>query len=224
MDCLPRLVLFGPPGAGKGTQAQLLKDQLEISHISSGDLFRYHLQQNTPLGKRAAQYVNQGLLVPDEVTIDIILDKVLTLSQEDGFILDGFPRTEYQAEALEQALERRSRPLDKVVFINVPEEELLRRLSGRYICRNCQTPHTVTGDGSADLPRCEKCGGELYQREDDRPEAVKRRIEVYQTETLPVLDFYRQRGLLADVAGEGTIELINHRVLTALGRKSARGD
>lgn len=219
MDSSPRLVLFGPPGAGKGTQAQLLKDRLGVAHISSGDLFRYHLQQETPLGQRVSHYVRQGLLVPDEVTIEIILDKVLAFSPDEGFILDGFPRTTHQAEALEGALASRSRRLDKVVFIDVPEEELLRRLGGRYICRSCQTPHTVPGGQHP--PRCGKCGGELYQREDDRPESVKRRIEVYRRDTMPVLEFYRQRGLLADVAGVGGIECINQRVLAALGQEPA---
>lgn len=207
-------MLFGPPGAGKGTQAQLLKDRLGISHISSGDLFRQHLRQGTELGRRAAQYINQGRLVPDGVTIGIILEEVLGLPGGKGFILDGFPRTTEQAKALESALETDSRPIDKVVFINVPEEELLRRLSGRYTCRDCQAPHTSAN--SEKPARCSHCGGELYQREDDRPEAVKQRIQVYQKETLPLLEFYRERGLLADVPGVGSVECVQQRVLEAL--------
>jgi adenylate kinase len=214
LDSSVRLVLFGPPGAGKGTQAQLLKDRLGMPHISSGDLFRYHLRQGTELGQRAAEYMNQGRLVPDEVTIGIILDEVLGLPDEKGFILDGFPRTTDQAKALEEALETKSRPMDKVVLINVPEEELLKRLSGRYICRNCQAPHTST-DGE-EPARCSKCGSELYQREDDRPEAVKRRIQVYRDETLPVLEFYGERGLLVDVPGVGSVECVQQRILDAL--------
>jgi adenylate kinase len=216
LDSSIRLVLFGPPGAGKGTQAQLLKDRLDIPHISSGDLFRYHLRQGTNLGQQAAEYINQGRLVPDEVTIGIVLDEVLGLPDEKGFILDGFPRTTDQAKALEEALETKSRPIDKVVFINVPEDELLKRLSGRYVCRNCQIPHTNVNGGEA--ARCTNCGGELYQREDDRPEAVKQRIQVYREETLPVLEFYRGRGLLADVPGVGSVECVQQRVLEALRR------
>jgi adenylate kinase len=214
LDSSIRLVLFGPPGAGKGTQAQLLKDRLGIPHISSGDLFRYHLREGTELGKRAGAYINQGRLVPDEVTISIILEEVLGLPDEKGFILDGFPRTTEQAKALEESLETRSRPIDKVVFINVPEEELIKRLGGRYICRNCQAPHTkVNGEEPG---RCTQCDGELYQREDDRPEAVKERIQVYRNETLPVLDFYRERGLLADVSGVGSVDCVHQKVLDAL--------
>jgi len=218
-----RLVLFGPPGAGKGTQAHLLRDRLKVAHVSSGDLFRHNLDNITPLGLKAAQYMNQGQLVPDEVTIDIVLDKVLSLNSEEGFILDGFPRTRNQAEALEEALASRSRGIDKVVHIDVSQEELIRRLGGRFSCRECQAPHAIDlgPSGNNEAPRkdlkCERCGGELYQREDDRPEAVQRRIEVYQRETLPVLDFYRERELLLDVSGLDTIEMVNEKVLAGLG-------
>ena len=215
-----RIVLFGAPGAGKGTQAKLLTEQLGVSHIGSGDLFRHNLQNDTPLGLRAAEYVNQGLLVPDEVTIDMILERVMSLQNEEGFILDGFPRNYNQANALEEALERRSRKLNKVVFINVPEPELVRRLGQRYSCRQCQAPHTVSDHKGAADQRCEHCGGELYQRMDDQPEPVKRRVRVYQAETLPLLDFYRERGLLADISGADTVAEVNKRVLSALCRVS----
>ena len=223
-----RLVLFGPPGAGKGTQAQLLTEQLKVSHISSGDLFRQHLQQGTPLGLRASEFMNLGVLVPDEVTIDVILDKVLSLNCEDGFILDGFPRNRNQAKVLEEALMRRARGLDKVVYIQVPEPELVKRLAGRFSCRQCQAPHSIPKESSGpegpapDLT-CQRCGGELYQRPDDMPEAVQKRIQVYQDETLPVLSYYRDRGILAEVAGVGSIESVNHRVLEALGVPEAAG-
>ncbi len=211
-----RLVLFGPPGAGKGTQAQLLSDELKVSHISSGDLFRHNLRENTPLGLRAAEYMKQGLLVPDEVTIDIVLDKVLSLNKEEGFILDGFPRNIHQGEVLEEALQGRSRSLDSVVYIDVPEDELRRRLEGRYSCRECQAPHTV--EAGADLGKCQRCGGELYQRDDDTPEAIRKRIEVYREETLPVLEFYRGRSLLTEVAGVGAVKSVCEAILTGLGR------
>ena len=215
-----RIVLFGAPGAGKGTQAKLLTEQLTVSHIGSGDLFRHNLQNETPLGLRAAEYVNQGLLVPDEVTIDMILERVLSFQKEEGFILDGFPRNNNQADSLEQALEERSRNLDKVVFINVPDSELIRRLGQRYSCRQCQAPHTVEeGQIPADQ-RCRYCQGELYQRADDEPGPVRRRVQVYQEETLPLLKYYKERGLLADIPGTGTVEEVNKRVLAALGRVS----
>ena len=165
--------------------------------------------------------MNRGVLVPDELTIDIALEKVMSLKTEDGFILDGFPRNRLQAEALEEALRARSRGLDKVVYIDVPEDELLRRLKGRFVCRQCQAPHSVPADedeGSSHQElTCQRCGGELYQRTDDRPEAVQKRIEVYRSETVPVLDFYRERELLAHVPGVDAVEQINQRVLEALG-------
>lgn len=214
-----RLVLFGPPGAGKGTQAQLLKQQLGVPHISSGDLFRYHRQEGTPLGQRVAQYMDQGLLVPDQVTIDIVLEKVLALPKKEGFLLDGFPRNRNQAEALENALETRSRALDRVVYADVPEEELVRRLGGRFTCRRCHAPHTIADAGTAATLQCQHCGGELYQRADDAPAAVRRRIQVYRQETLPVLDFFRERGLLVEICGVGDIDAVNQRMLAALGVK-----
>ena len=220
-----RIGLFGPPGAGKGTQAQLLRERWGVVHISSGDLFRRNLKEGTPLGLKAQGYMEQGALVPDEVTIDIILDKVLALGNEDGFILDGFPRNTHQAEALEEALEQQSRGLDAVVHIELPEQELLRRLGGRYSCRQCQAPHNIDllpcsaveqgAPGNGHLT-CEQCGGELYRRADDSPEAVGRRIEVYRNETTPVLEFYRERELLVDVEGLGSIEAVNERLLEAL--------
>ena len=207
-----RLVLFGPPGAGKGTQAQLLRDRLNVTHISSGDLFRHHLGQGTPLGLRAKEYMNKGELVPDEVTIDIILDKVMSIPDNEGFILDGFPRNPNQAQVLEKKLSDESRNLDKVVHIDVSEPELLRRLGGRYICRACQAPHSM-GEGK----KCDQCGGELYQRDDDAPAAVKKRLEVYNEETTPVLGFYRKRGVLVDISGDNTVDEVNKQVLAALG-------
>ena len=215
------MVLFGPPGAGKGTQAQLLTERLKTSHISSGDLFRHHLQAETPLGLKAADYMNRGVLVPDELTIDIALEKVMSISSDEGFILDGFPRNRLQAKALEEALQTRARDVDKVVYIDVPEDELLRRLAGRFVCRQCQAPHSLARGGTDGSPDreliCERCGGELYQRTDDRPEAVQTRIEVYKSETVPVLDFYRERDILANIPGVDTVEHINQRVLEALG-------
>ena len=209
-----RLVLFGPPGAGKGTQAQLLRDRLKVVHISSGDLFRCHLGKGTALGLRVKEYINKGELVPDDVTLEIILDKVMSIPDDEGFILDGFPRTTYQADALEKKLAAESRILDKVVHLDVSEPELLRRLGGRYICRSCQAPHAIGEDEEA--KKCDNCGGELYQRDDDAPVAVKKRIEVYNAQTIPVLDFYRDRGVLVDISGDDTVDEVNKQVLAAL--------
>ena len=209
-----RLVLFGPPGAGKGTQAQLLTERLQLPHISSGDLFRHNLRQSTPLGLRAKEYMNRGDLVPDEVVIDIMLDKIMSVHSDDGFILDGFPRNTRQAEDLEKALTTRGRNIDFVLHIDVPQIELARRLGGRYVCRECQAPYTH--DGTGDPPVCSRCGGDLYQRDDDCPEAVQKRIAVYLEETTPVLDFYRSRGLLIDVPGQDAVDAVFQRIVDAL--------
>ena len=221
-----RLVLFGPPGAGKGTQTRLLSDHLEVQSLSTGDLFRYNLQQQTPLGLKASEYMNQGALVPDEVTIDMVLEKVMSIPSNDGFILDGFPRNPVQANALDDALSRRSRPLDLVIAIDVPDGELINRLGGRMVCRDCQAPHRLESGqkpGSSEL-KCGRCGGELYQRDDDTPAAVHRRIEVYQNETSPLLEFYRQKGLLEEVGGLDTVANVYRKVLAKIQRVSKTGD
>ena len=210
-----RLVLFGPPGAGKGTQAQLLRDRLNVIHISSGDIFRHHLGQGTSLGLRAKEYMNNGELVPDEVTIDMMLDRVMSIPDGEGFILDGFPRNTNQASELEKKLVGKSRDLDKVIHIDVSEPELMRRLSGRFVCRACQAPHSI-GEGEEDKV-CEQCGGELYQRADDASAAVQKRIEVYNSETTPVLRFYLERGLLSEISGDNTVDEVNNQIISALG-------
>ena len=220
------MVLFGPPGAGKGTQAQLLVDRLKIAHISSGNLFRHHLQNGTPLGLKAADYMNRGVLVPDELTIDIALEKVMSLNAEEGFILDGFPRNTIQANSLDDALSLRSRRLDLVIAIDVPEGELIDRLGGRMVCRECQAPHRLESgqNPQSDEQRCDRCAGELYQRDDDTPSAVHNRIVVYQNETSPLLEFYRQKGLLAEVGGVDTVENVYNNVLAKIQRVSKTGD
>ena len=214
-----RLVLFGPPGAGKGTQAQLLKETLGIEHVSSGDLFRHHLSNGTELGELARGYMNRGELVPDEVTIGMVIDRIGRIGDACGFMLDGFPRNTAQAEALEAELEKQGRRLDRVVHIQVEDAELIRRLSNRYICRACQRPYARDADTGASPEKCGDCpdGGDIYQRDDDTEAAVANRLSVYHQETAPVLEFYRQRDLLTDVAGEGAVESVNASLLGALG-------
>ena len=211
-----RLALFGPPGAGKGTQAQLLVERYELAHVSSGDIFRHNLRQGTPLGLRAQEFMNRGELVPDDVVIDIMLDQIMSIPAADGFILDGFPRNTRQAGELEAALAARARGLDHVLHIDVPEPELTRRLGGRYVCRECQAPYTIANDDAPNPPICRRCPGQLYQRADDRPEAVQKRISVYRDETAPLLDFYRQRGLLRDIPGQDTVAGVFQRITAAL--------
>ena len=213
-----RLVLFGPPGAGKGTQAQLLKERLGIEHVSSGDLFRSHLSNGTELGELARGYMNRGELVPDQVTIGMVIDRIDQISDAQGFMLDGFPRNTAQAKALETALRERGQSIDRVVHIQVKDGELIRRLSNRYICRTCQRPYSRDVETGAPPEKCSDCpdGGEIYQRDDDTEEAVANRLSVYHQETAPVLEFYRQRGLLADIAGEQPIDAVHDAVLRIL--------
>ena len=213
-----RLVLFGPPGAGKGTQAQLLKDSLGIEHVSSGDLFRHHLSNGTELGELARGYMNRGELVPDEVTIGMVIDRISGIGDATGFMLDGFPRNTAQAEALEAALEKQGQRLDRVVHIQVKDGELIRRLSNRYICRACQRPYARDADTGTPPEVCGDCpdGGDIYQRDDDTEAAVANRLSIYHQETAPVLEFYRQRSLLADVPGEQPIDAVHDAVLRIL--------
>ncbi len=214
-----RIVLFGPPGAGKGTQAQLLKDRLGIEHVSSGDLFRHHLSNGTELGELARGYMNRGALVPDEVTIGMVLDRIERMPNSQGFMLDGFPRNTNQAEALDAALTEQGGGIDRVLHISVLDDELIRRLSNRFICRRCQKPFARDVETGAAPTRCDDCvdGGDIYQRDDDTPEAVGNRLVVYHQETAPVLEYYRNRGLLSDIDGENDVETVNRAVLSSLG-------
>ncbi|MDA1188474.1 MAG: adenylate kinase [Chloroflexi bacterium] len=200
-----RVILLGPPGAGKGTQVERLAKHLKVSRVSSGDLFREHTQKNTELGVLAKSYMGRGALVPDDVTIKMVMNWVNAPEQAKGFVLDGFPRTLGQATALDQALAEKG-GIDKVLYIMVPREDLVVRLSGRMICRSCQTPYNIRDSQPKKEGKCDKCGGQLYQREDDKPEAVRKRLEVYTNETEPLADYYRSRGLLEEVDGNRSIE------------------
>lgn len=213
-----KIILFGPPGAGKGTQALLLKEQLQIAHISSGDLFRHHLSQGTELGELARGYMNRGVLVPDAVTIGMVLDRIGQLDDDAGFMLDGFPRNVNQAQALDAALDENGQRIDRVLHIKVADAELIRRLSNRYICRSCQKPFTRDAVTGAAPQLCDDCpdGGDFYQRDDDTAEAVANRLAVYHQETAPTLDYYRRQGLLAELPGEGTVKAVNAAARSAL--------
>ena len=221
-DKSSRIILLGPPGAGKGTQAKLLAQALGITHIASGNLFRYHLGKGTALGIKAKEYMTQGLLVPDDITITMVLEEVLSPANHLGFILDGFPRNIPQAEALISTLSQRGARINQVFLIVVPREELVQRLAGRWICHNCQTPYHEATPPLKEAGKCDRCDGQLYQREDDRPEAVNRRVEVYQSETKPLIAYYRRQDHILEVDGVGSVDDVNQRLLEALQRSGLR--
>ena len=211
-----RLILLGPPGAGKGTQAVGLAERLGVPHIASGDLFRHHQQNGTPLGLKVREYINQGMLVPDEITIAMVLEQVLLPESQRGFILDGFPRNLAQAKALDDALAVKGVWIDRVSFIKVPVEELIKRLEGRRVCRKCQAPYHLETAPPKKPDKCDLCGGEIYQREDDTLDAVAVRLKVYQEETEPLVDYYNRAGRLVEVNGLGTVEEVGTRLHKAL--------
>ncbi|MBB4713206.1 MULTISPECIES: adenylate kinase [Streptomyces] len=214
-----RIVLVGPPGAGKGTQAAFLAKNLSIPHISTGDLFRANISRQTELGKLAKSYMDAGNLVPDEVTIAMAKDRMEQPDAENGFLLDGFPRNVSQAEALDELLETESMQLDAVLDLEVPEDEVVKRIAGRRICRN-DSSHVfhVTYKQPAKEGVCDVCGGELYQRDDDSEETVRTRLEVYHTQTEPIIDYYKAQGLVVTISALGKVEDVTTRAMEALKR------
>ena len=212
-----RIILLGPPGAGKGTQAKAMSEAVSGIHISSGDLLRDHQARGTELGAMARSYMQQGLLVPDNVIIGMIQERIEAPDAAGGYVLDGFPRTLEQARALDEALESQSQNIDTVVNIRVSEEELHNRLGGRLICRVCQEPYHAVNSPPKKEGECDTCDGELYQREDDTSEAVFRRINVYAEQTAPLIQFYREKGNLVEVDGEGSIEGVREALMKLLG-------
>jgi adenylate kinase len=210
------VVMLGAPGAGKGTQADIISRDMKLPHIASGDLFRQALEQGTNLGLLARSYMGKGELVPDKITIRMILEKIDQADCASGCVFDGFPRTLQQAEALDKALQERARAIDKAIYIEVPDKELVRRLSGRWLCRNCQTPYHITNSPPKTLGRCDKCGGELYQRPDDMEETVRERLRVFLVQTVPILDYYEKQGKLARVNGNLGMQAVAKEIVSAL--------
>jgi len=215
-----RIVLVGPPGAGKGTQATRLAGKLTIPHISTGDLFRANISQQTELGKLAKSYMDAGNLVPDEVTIAMAKDRMEQPDAEGGFLLDGFPRNVSQAEALDELLKTEAIKLDAVLDLEVSEEEVVKRIAGRRICRN-DSSHVfhVTYSPAKKEGVCDVCGGELYQRDDDSEETVRKRLEVYHTQTEPIIDYYKAQGLVVTISSLGPVDEITQRAMEALKRE-----
>lgn len=210
------LVLLGPPGVGKGTQAERLAEDLGLPHISSGELFRENIDAATPLGVEAKKYIDRGLLVPDDITIGMVAERLDAADCEFGAILDGFPRTIDQAQALDRTLAMRDACLTTVPYINAATETLLERLGGRWTCRDCQVVYHSLFNPPSEPGRCDACGGELYQRQDDTPETHRKRIEVYQEQTAPLIDYYRERGLLVEIDGHADIEAVHAQLTEAV--------
>jgi adenylate kinase len=212
-----RVVLLGPPGAGKGTQAKLLQDKFGVCQISTGDILRKAVAEQTPLGKEASQYINRGALVPDSVIVDLVAARLKEKDCEKGFILDGFPRTIPQAKSLDAILKQRGIGLNSVLSVQVPQDVVIERLAGRRTCRSCGALSHVTFSPPKKAGICDRCGGELYQRDDDREETIAHRLKVYDDQTAPLLDYYRGQGLLREIDGVGAVDEIRARVTAALG-------
>ena len=210
------IILLGAPGAGKGTQAVMLAEKMKLVQVASGDLFRQALANETDLGKQAKVYMDKGQLVPDEITIQMVLERLGAPDCNNGAILDGFPRNLQQAEALDKALEPQAKAIGKVVYIKVSEGELLKRLSGRWICRQCQAPYHEVDSPPKVAGKCDRCGGELYQRADDNVATIKNRLKVYFEETSPLIDYYKKAGKLLEIDGEGGAAEVNQRIAAAV--------
>jgi len=212
------LVLLGPPGAGKGTQAQVVSEKLNLVHVSSGDIFRENLKNQTELGKTAQGYMERGELVPDEVTIAMIRERLARPDCEQGALLDGFPRTPAQAEALSRMIEDLGDRVVLVPYISVPSEVLIERLSGRWTCRAQGHVYHQMYNPPKQAGVCDVDGSELYQREDDKPETVRRRIEVYMEQTSPLIEYYREKGLLVELDGTQPIDTVTEALLAEIGK------
>ncbi len=211
------LIFLGAPGVGKGTQAKMLSYQLHWPHISTGDILREAVRRETPLGREAKRYMESGELVPDQLVIDIVKERLEESDTFKGFILDGFPRTVEQAEALEEFLSSKKRPLSAVLYFEASTEEIVVRLTGRRSCRSCGAIYHLVHQPPLNQERCDKCGGELYQRSDDQEETVRNRLKVYEVQTAPLISFYEKKGLLRKVKAEGSVEKVYSAVKNVLG-------
>ena len=215
-----RLVLVGPPGAGKGTQAVNLASHFAIPHISTGDIFRSNLKEGTPLGLEAKSYMDRGELVPDEVTNKMVKDRLSKDDVKPGFLLDGFPRNVVQADVLKAILEEKKSPVEAALELVVDKNEIINRLSGRRTCKNCQRAFHIQYEKPAKDGLCDGCGGDLYQREDDKEEVIARRLEVYSEQTAPIIDFYAREGVLISIPAMGAVDDVTKRAIDALAARS----
>ncbi|EJO5348497.1 adenylate kinase [Clostridium botulinum] len=212
-----RVILLGPPGAGKGTQAKLISEKFSIPHISTGDIFRANIKEKTPLGIEAKRYIDNGQLVPDEVTIGIVKDRLTKDDCDNGFLLDGFPRTVAQAEALDEFLKGINKDLDVALLIKVPEEFILERMTGRRVCTSCGASYHIRFNPPKVEGKCDICDNELIQRKDDTEATVKERLEVYSKQTYPLINYYTDNGIISEVNGTESIEKVFGNISNILG-------
>lgn len=212
-----KIIMLGAPGAGKGTQAKMIAEKYGIPHISTGDIFRYNIKNGTELGKEAKKYMDQGLLVPDELTVKILLDRVAKDDCKNGYVLDGFPRTIPQAEVLEEALAKLGDGIDYAINVEVPDENIVRRMGGRRACVNCGATYHIEHVPPKKEGICDNCRSELILRDDDKPETVKNRLSVYHKQTQPLIDFYNGKGVLRTVDGTVDMKDVFNAIVAILG-------
>lgn len=212
-----KIIMLGAPGAGKGTQAKQIADKYSIPHISTGDIFRANIKNGTDLGKKAKEYMDQGLLVPDELTCDLVMDRIQQDDCKNGFVLDGFPRTIPQAEALDAALTKIGETMDYAIDVDVPDENIVSRMSGRRACLDCGATYHIVSLPPKTEGKCDHCGSELVLRDDDKPETVQKRLSVYHEQTQPLIDYYKKQGILKSVDGTQPMEAVFTAITDILG-------
>ena len=212
-----KIIMLGAPGAGKGTQAKIIADKYSVPHISTGDIFRANIKNGTELGMEAKKYMDQGLLVPDELTVKILLDRVAQEDCKNGYVLDGFPRTIPQAEVLDNELTKLGEKIDFAIDVNVPDENIINRMSGRRACLACGATYHITHVPPKQEGICDRCGKELVLRDDDKPETVKNRLEIYHEQTQPLIDFYTEKGVLKTVDGTVPMNEVFDAIVAILG-------
>ena len=213
-----KIIMLGAPGAGKGTQAKMIAEKYSIPHVSTGDIFRANIKNGTELGKEAKKYMDQGLLVPDELTVKILLDRVAQDDCKNGYVLDGFPRTIPQAEALDKALAANNEAVDFAINVEVPDENIINRMSGRRACVGCGATYHIQFNAPKVEGVCDTCGEKLILRDDDKPETVKNRLSVYHEQTQPLIDYYSKKGVLAEVDGTQAMDDVFNAIVNVLGK------